>query len=403
MAITINVTPSVKAPVYNKMEYLVTSDKTAETNFSYIVDVYVNGGGTKVWRGILPKRESDDKLLVDVHRILEATLTSDVGSPTAILGTYEAANSAMTYIVKFGEEYDVAGVLTQYANLTVDSSRNAINASLNKQEWIDWTITDYDLDGTSKKFMTNTPDSHNVSIESHGWMYYAERTTLANFTVATYDTSGTIISSYRIDPTTTSGVIQYVPSAPASLNNIDNANLISGTQPIIDSSVASYTIQAQAAAAAVVSETRTFVIKEPCKYNANTLIFQNKLGGFDNFTFYLGDSSNTTIEKKDMKVNVDPVSGTSISYSMQEREKVTYYTKSSETITLKSDWISEEEDAWLLELIESPEIYLQNGDDLIAVAKIKTTSHKKRKVVTDKLFKLEVEIELGYDNYRQRG
>ena len=104
-----------------------------------------------------------------------------------------------------------------------------------------------------------------------------------------------------------------------------------------------------------------------------------------------------------MKVNVDPVSGTSVNYSMNEREKVTYYTKQTETIKLMSDWVSEEEDSWLLELIESPEIYLQNGDDLIAVAKIKATSHIKRKAVRDKLFKLEVEIELGYDNYRQRG
>ena len=80
-----------------------------------------------------------------------------------------------------------------------------------------------------------------------------------------------------------------------------------------------------------VSETRTFVLEEACKYNsANTLIFQNNLGAFDNFTFYLGDVSTTAIEKKDMKVNVDNVVGTDIVYSMNEREKVTYYTKKSD-------------------------------------------------------------------------
>jgi hypothetical protein len=403
MAITIEDNPKNYSPVYNKMEYLLSSTKTAETNFSYLVDVYINGSGTKTWRGRIPKRPSDDYCLVDIHRVLEATLTSDVGDTTSVAGTVEAPNSALSYVVKFGEEYDVAGVLTQYPDLTVDSTRYAINASVEKQEFIDWDITDYELDGNSKKFLTNSPDSHNVSINGHGWLYYKEATTLVNFTVDTFDSSGSAIATFTIDPTATSGTIQYVPSAPASLNKIDNANLISGVQPIITSSVASYTIEAVAAASAVVSETRTFVIKEPCKYNDNTLIFQNRLGGFDDFTFYLGDSSSYDIQKSDMKVNVDPVSGTSISYSMQEREKRTYYTKDSETIKLYSDWISEEEDAWLLELIESPEIYLQNGDDLIAVAKIKATSHKKRKVVRDKLFKLEVEIELGYDNYRQRG
>ena len=44
--------------------------------------------------------------------------------------------------------------------------------------------------------------------------------------------------------------------------------------------------------------------------------------------------SMTDIERKDMKVNVDNVVGNDIVYSMNEREKVTYYTKKSETIKL---------------------------------------------------------------------
>jgi hypothetical protein len=94
--------------------------------------------------------------------------------------------------------------------------------------------------------------------------------------------------------------------------------------------------------------------------------------------------------------------GNDIVYSMDEREKVTYYTKNTPSLKLMSDWITEEESNWLLELMSSPEIYLQNGDELIAVAKIKATNYTKKKVVRDKLFKIDVELELGYDNYRQR-
>ena len=113
--------------------------------------------------------------------------------------------------------------------------------------------------------------------------------------------------------------------------------------------------------------------------------------------------STTAIERKDMKVNVDNVVSNDIVYSMNEREKVTYYTKKSETIKLMSDWITEAESNWLLELMSSPEIYLQNGNELIAVAKIKASSYVKKQVVADKLFKIEVELEMGYDDYRQRG
>jgi len=398
MAITILANPKDFAPVYNKMEYLISSTNTAQTNFAHLVDIYINGSGTSIVRLRIPVRPSDNYGKVDIHRVLESALTSDVGNPLGILGTYEAPNSSLSYVVSFGEEF--GDPVVQYPYLNTDSSRNAFNSSLEKAEFINWDVTEYELTNSTKKFLTNMPDNHKVSINSHGWLYYKKGITINTFTVKTYDSAGVIIDTFEITATGTSGEIQFLPSSPASLNNMDNSSFL-GSQPVIDSDVAYYTILAQGVAK-VVSETRTFVIEENCKYNVNTLIFQNNLGGFDNFTFYLGDESTTDIERKDMKVNVDTVVGADIVYSMNEREKVTYYTKTTPRLKLMSDWISEAESNWLLELFASPEIYLQSGNELIAVAKIKAINYVKKKVVRDKLFKIDVELELGYDNYRQR-
>jgi hypothetical protein len=398
MAITILANPKDFAPVYNKMEYLISSTNYTEPNFAYLVDIYINGSGTKTVRLRIPVRPSDNYGKVDIHRVLESALTSDVGNPLGILGTYDASNSSLSYIVEFGEEYGTTVV--QYPNEETDISRKAFNASLEKRPFINWDVTEYEMDGITKKFLTNMPDNNKVSIDSHGWLYFKEATALTIVSVITFDSSGATINAFKIDASTTSDDIQYLPSSPASLNNIDNANIILGAQPIITSDVAYYEVYV--GAPSQVSETRTFVLEESCKYNTNTLIFQNNLGAFDSFTFYLGDMSMTDIERKDMKVNVDTVVGTDIVYSMNEREKVTYYTKKSETIKLMSDWISEEESNWLLELISSPEIYLQEDNELTAVAKIKATNYTKKKVVRDKLFKIDVELELGYDDYRQR-
>ena len=399
MAITILANPKDFAPVYNKMEYLIESTNVAQPNFAYLVDIYINGSGTKTVRLRIPVRPSDNYGKVDIHRVLESALTSDVGNPLGILGTYDASNSSLSYIVEFGEEYGTTVV--QYPNEETDISRKAFNASLEKRPFINWDVTEYEMDGVTKKFLTNMPDNNKVSIESHGWLYFKEATALTIVSVITFDSSGATINAFKIDASTTSADIQFTPSSPASLNNIDNTNIILGAQPIITSDVAYYEIYV--GDPNEVSETRTFVLEESCKYNTNTLIFQNNLGAFDSFTFYLGDMSMTDRERKDMKVNVDTVVGNDIVYSMNEREKVTYYTKKSETIKLMSDWITEAESNWLLELISSPEIYLQEGNELTAVAKIKATNYTKKKVVRDKLFKIEVELELGYDDYRQRG
>ncbi len=398
MAINILANPKDFAPVYNKMEYLIESTNVAEPNFAYLVDIYINGSVTKTVRLRIPARPSDNKGKVDIHRVLESALTSDVGDPTGTNGTYDASNSSLTYIVEFGEEYGTTVV--QYPNEETDISRKAFNASLEKRPFINWDVTEYEMDGVTKKFLTNMPDNHKVSIESHGWLYFKEDTALTIVSVITFDSAGATINAFKIDASTTSADIQFTPSSPASLNNIDNTNILLGSQPIITSDVAYYEVYV--GAPSQVSETRTFVLEESCKYNTNTLIFQNNLGAFDSFTFYLGDMSMTDIERKDMKVNVDTVVGNDIVYSMNEREKVTYYTKKSETIKLMSDWITEEESNWLLELMSSPEIYLQEGNELTAVAKIKATNYTKKKVVRDKLFKIDVELELGYDDYRQR-
>ena len=398
MAINILANPKTFAPVYNKMEYLIESTNSGEPNFAYLVDIYINGSGTKTVRLRIPLRPSDSYGKVDIHRVLESALTSNVGSPTGVAGTYNASDSSLSYIVEFGEEYGTTVV--QYPNEETDISRKAFNASLEKRPFINWDVTEYELDGITKKFLTNMPDNNKVSIDSHGWLYYLDDPAITFINVNVFDLDGSPLAGAKIDVTASSSDIQFVPSSPASLNNIDVANLLVGAQPIIDSTVGSYEIQARGVGS--YSETRTFVIEESCKYNTNTLIFQNNLGAFDSFTFYLGDMSTTAIERKDMKVNVDTVVNNDIVYSMNEREKVTYYTKKSETIKLMSDWISEEESNWLLELMSSPEIYLQEGNELTAVAKIKATNYTKKKVVRDKLFKIDVELELGYDDYRQR-
>ena len=400
MAITINATPKDYAPVYNKMEFLLTSTNVAQPNFNFLVDIYINAAATYT-RLIIPPRNTDGKGLVDIHRVLEATLTSDIGDITSILGVSPSDNSWLSYFVKIGEEYGTT--VTQYPNLKIGSTRFAINASLTKRDWINWDVLNYDLDTDGNKFLTNSPSTQDVSIVDHGWLYYKEEiaTALTDFYVTTLDNAGATIATFAIDATL-AGEFGHVPSSPASLNLIDNANLLTGLQPIITSAVASYTIWARIAGLRK-SETRTFNIREDCKNEHKRLIFLNELGGFDGFNFYLANNSTTSIEKKMMKVNPDNVVGTSIVYSLQEKEKVQYYTKTSETIQLTSDWLTEEEDSWLLELIASPEIYLQASDGLEYIAKVTETSHKKRKHVTEKLFNLTVNIEVGYDNYRQRG
>ena len=68
---------------------------------------------------------------------------------------------------------------------------------------------------------------------------------------------------------------------------------------------------------------------------------------------------------------------------------------------LTSDWVDADTFNWLLELIESPEIYLHENNKRIPIKNIEGNWEEKRSKV-DKMFNLEVNLEFGVDNYRQR-
>ena len=68
---------------------------------------------------------------------------------------------------------------------------------------------------------------------------------------------------------------------------------------------------------------------------------------------------------------------------------------------LTSDWVDVSTFNWLLEMLESPEIYLHEGGKRIAIQNIEGDWEEKRSDA-DSLFNLEITLEFGMDNYRQR-
>jgi hypothetical protein len=406
MAVTIITTPKDYSPVYNEMVYTASSTNVAQTNFSFLVDIYINGSGTKTARLRIPPEPNGNYCVVDIHRVLEASANSVLFDTSDTNDYEEAPDSIVEYIVKFGEEYGTT--ITQYPDLTVDSTRYAINGSLERNEFIDYDWADYTPLDSTKKFLTNSPSTLYTSINDYGVLTCFNNINNDGYAITTLDANGSPNGFFSISITgVPEGELVHYKSNPASINNIDASNITvsSGALPIIDSDVASYIIWTwDTLTITESSERKTFVIREDCKSDLVRLIFLNKLGGWDSFNFYLVNNEMSEIERKMYKQNPNRLDGSgNYTYSKSDREKVQYYTKTMPKKKVTSDWLTEAEDAWLLELIESPEIYLQSGSDLIAVANIDLTSHTKRKHVSEKLFNLEFNIEFGWDNYRQRG
>lgn len=411
--------PEQYRTVYNPIEYVASSTATANNRFKYLFDVY--DGATRIARLKVPA-DPNGYGRADIHGICESYLKTDLGtinSTTTGIGFTDNANSYKEFTVKIGEEYDVAGVLTQFPDQVLKDIIT-FNGSLpnyrgNTVNFYDWQGTNYfenyTVNGTSRRWLSNSPKGSNanksdnqiVQLSDEGWLYFLydhSSNPVTGVEYDLYDTSGTLLNTYRISNSLTTNMLK-VPSAPNTINNINPTEFsVAPVQPIITNET-SYSIVLKNGGA-VVSEKFWFNIDTECRYETRRIEFLNSLGGFDNFNFTKVSRRSEEIERKFYKQNADNLdSGGTITYSLADRQKVQYYTKSKPKMKLTSNWVDVPTFNWLLEMLESPEIYLYENGQRITVQNVEGNFEEKR-TDTDKLFNLEVNLEFGVDNYRQR-
>ncbi|MAG28228.1 hypothetical protein CMI47_22110 [Candidatus Pacearchaeota archaeon] len=410
--------------VYDPIEFVAESGATANTRFKYLFDVY--DGASQIARLKVPA-DPNTYGRADIHGICESYIFTNLGvinTTTTADGFTDNGLSYKEFTIKIGEEYDVAGVLTQFADQETETVI-VFNGSLPNYRgsvvnFYDWQVTNYYQNYTdntiSRKWLTNAPkgsganksDNQSVELTDEGWVYLlydhsGNPVTDAQYT--TYNSSGVLIATYQIDnnvASLTDKKMLKIPSAPNSINNINPTEFSFATvQPIISSSVASYRILLLDTISTVVSEEIWFNVDSECRYETRRLEFLNSLGGFDCFNFTKVSRISETVERKYFKQNADNMASGVITYALSDKEKTQYYTKGTPKMKLTSDWISVDTFNWLVELIESPEIYLHENGSRIAIQNIEGDWEQKLSTA-DTVFNLEVTLEFSMDNYRQR-
>lgn len=326
MSITINQQLDEITPAYNEMVYVVTSTNIAEDNFKYIADVYIDGTYTK--RLSLPANPTFSNAVVDVHRVVETFLTYDIDIAETS-GVTQCPETWCEVVVKFGEEYGLSSSgVTVYPDLTNSSSVFAFAGSLPEFDFIDYVDTDYILDSSGHLFQTNAPRS-NFKIATNQIMWLGGYVNTDNdvnvLVVATYNSAGTLIDEYQITNQfdTPSGddndrFLKFV--AGWNLNDVPQAQLITGTQPILDTTVYYYDVYTADAGNVVTSEKfRIYPTDECSAFDSFELHFQNVFGWFDTFVFNSKSNHNVAIDRKEYKKQTGTVAATSFTTTKADR------------------------------------------------------------------------------------
>lgn len=397
MAITVRQQPASLFPAYNDAVYIVTSTNVAQPNFKFVADIYVNS--VKVDRMLIPPHPTELSGKVNVSPLLESRVSVDINlSDNRILPN---TNSNVQYEVKFGEAYGSSGTVI-YPNLTNISGKYLWNAVLDYPDFCNYSSGDYIGD-----FLTENPyrgTGMELTVDDNAWLYWNNFNLDTSYVkVLTYNSANTLIGTFKIDNKYTTNRFLRIPTGPNNILNIPDAQFTLGIQPIITGSVAYYTVQTFNSSNVELSIVARYNIVDNCsRYEKRRLQFLNEVGGYDTFNFTLVSKETMDIERSMFKKDLGSY-GSSFSFvnSPNDRAYSQYHTRIKDKISIQSDWVKEEQLAWLEQLVTSPDVRLDDGSYLIPI-NITNTSFEKKKVVNEKLFNLQLEYTLSYDRYRQR-
>lgn len=397
MAITVRQQPANLFPAYNDAVYIVTSTNVAQPNFKFVADIYVNS--VKVDRMLIPPHPTELSGKVNVSPLLESRVSVDISADdNRILPNN---NSNVLYQVKFGEAYGSSGTVI-YPNLTNISGKYLWNAVLDYPTFCNYTSGDY-----IGNFLTEHPyvkSGMDLMVDDNAWLYWNNYNLDTSYVkVMTYNSVGALIGTFKIDNKYSTSRFLRIPTGCYNILNIPDAQFTLGLQPILTGAESYYTVQTFNSSNVLISNLARYNIVDNCsRYEKQRLQFLNELGGYDTFNFTLVSKETMDIERSVFKKDLGSY-GSSYSFvnSPNDRAYSQYHTKIKDKVSIQSDWVTENQLAWLEQLVTSPDVRLDDGTYLIPI-NITNTSFEKKKVVNEKLFNLQLEYTLSYDRYRQR-
>lgn len=408
MAITLITVPLDIVSVYNPIIVTCSSDNTAQPNFKYIFQVFIDSV-EKAKVKISPRPNGYG--LFNAQRIAENYFANDFSLGDATNALF-CTNQCKDVEIRVGEEYGDPPV--EYLNLdscnatTITAAvKHSIASFGDETDYINLDLrTDMMMSelvtGGNKPFLTTSPREINLRIDDNYYLYALlnANNNPKKLRCLWYDEAGGLLgnNTKTLSLSADQGVARY----GVGYKNIkawNAANLIGASY---------YTVQLMNNSSVAISELFRFNITcSPSRFKEEfRLHWLNPYGGFDAFNFQKAYHRNFNIQRSNyqkMLGEMDDGTG-EWSYTPQQSGKVNFVNVAQETIKINSNWITEEESKWLFTLLKSTQVFIELDSTTYAPVIIREQNYDVKTYASDnKLFNLELTIEIGNDINSQRG
>jgi len=395
MAVTIQQNPQKFTPANNPVVFTFDSDQTAQPNFSFIVELYIETTLYSTHQvfpqfGILAKFNATEAI--------KSTLSSPLVTNGNLLTPYLTAFTTLNIIV-----YEQYGTPVAIGANATSNNIIAFNAALRHDVFFSYDYLNYNVSRANLNlqvdFLTSWPRARKYFCgltEKIFLGFLTDRKNSIEIEYILYDATNTIITSYIYAPGAFNFEdINVLDASPATI-------IINTTITALDFAAAAYyTVRAYDTGIGVnpgTTESFEIHIDNEChQYETRRLHWLNKLGVWDSFTFTLVSTESTSLEGVTYEREKGVWDGNLYKYPLYQGEITTYSKRAEDTMILNSDWIYEEVQQWLVrECYESPNVYLESSSGNFEPVNIVNKNYTLKQRRKDGLIQEVVEIKKTY-------
>jgi hypothetical protein len=224
------------------------------------------------------------------------------------------------------------------------------------QPWLDmpnWDETDYELDGVTKEWLTNQPQTFSCTPSQDLWLNLRGDGVGINKRVYFENDNGDVFYKAIAGG-------DYIKGVAVGPNNFGSLTVVSGTAPLIKSDTKNYQVwYSDGAFNPVQSLAYEIKIDRRPVITQYNILFLDRMGSWSSFAFQLKTYEKLNIKRETYNKDVPGyVTGTEWQYKSYEQGSVNYNTQVSKTIDLNTNWMTEAQAYYFQELVTSPQTYI---------------------------------------------
>lgn len=297
-------------------------------------------------------------------------------SPT-IGGTIKSANA--TKVTVWDGDEITAKAYNQYTPIQNFTSKSTasdyIFASLTDARGFATIQTRTEISG-----ITNPTNWNRIEYSTKSWLlvHTTEFGGVNGIRYKFYNNNNTLLASAYIPNTITNKEDWYAPVGIDQL--IACPNLVNSTSTVVTAAPNTeyYTVQGVAnvgtSGETVYGKTVVYQLNDDCsKYDIYHLMWKDMKGSWISYPFKYISTPSTEVSRSNFYQNNEGNWGDeTFSYNSYSKGESTFYGKSRDKITLNSGWITQAENALIMDLLKSAAVYVQLPSGMLIAAQIKT-------------------------------